>query len=101
MTDMENREAGIDRLLRRSMDTPVPSLPPDFDKRLIRELGQSSQPLGGSRRILLACYGLLSVMTSAVVMRSEGLGWSAVAVMILGPLALVGTLRWTRRAISG
>jgi hypothetical protein len=42
---MEPREARIDSLLRRSMATPVPSLPPDFDQRLMREVRRSSQPL--------------------------------------------------------
>ena len=38
MSEMEPREAGIDNLLRRSMAAPVPSLPPDFDQRFMREL---------------------------------------------------------------
>jgi hypothetical protein len=41
---MEPREAEIDRLLRRSMSAPIPSLPPDFDQRLMRELSRGSQP---------------------------------------------------------
>jgi hypothetical protein len=96
---MEPRETGIDSLLRRSMAAAVPSLPPDFDQRLMRELRQSSQPLGRYRRNLLTCYGLISVVTSAVVMRGQGLDWGAIAVLILGPLALVATVRWARRAI--
>lgn len=98
MTEMEPREAGIDSLLRRSMAAPVPSLPPDFDQRLMRELRQSSQVLDRYPRILLTCHGLTSVVTSAVVMRGQGLDWGAVAVMILGPLALVATVAWVRRA---
>ena len=98
MTEMEPREAGIDSLLRRSMAAPVPSLPPDFDQRLMRELRQSSQVLARYRRILLTCYGLVSVVTSAMVMRGQGLDWGAVAVMILGALALVATVPWARRA---
>ena len=98
MTEMEPREAGIDSLLRHSMAAPVPSLPADFDQRLMREVRQDSQVLGRYRRILLTCYGLISVVTSVVVMRGQGLEWGTVAVMILGPLALVATVPWGRRA---
>jgi hypothetical protein len=95
---MDPREAGIDRLLRHSMAAPLPSLPPDFDQRLLRELRQSSQVIGRYRRILLICYGLISAVTSAVVMRGQGLEWRAVAVMVLGPLGLVATVPWAWRA---
>jgi len=98
VTEMEPRDAGIDSLLRRSMAAPVPSLPPDFDQRVMRELRRSSQPLDRYRRILLAGYGVMSVAASAVVMRGQGLDWGAIAVMILGPLALVAAVRWARRA---
>ncbi len=98
MTEMEPREAEIDNLLWRSMAAPVPSLPPDFDQRLMREVRRSSQPLDRHRRILLTGYGLTSVVASAVVMRGQGLGWGAISVMILGPLALVAAARWAPRA---
>jgi hypothetical protein len=94
---MEPREAGVDNLLRRSMAAPVPSLPPDFDQRLIREIQRGSQPLDRYRRILLTGYGLTSALTSAVVMRGQGLGWGAISVMILAPLVLIAAARWTRR----
>ena len=73
------------------------AFPPDFDRRSLRELGRSSQPLR-SRRILLTGYGLTSVVTSALVMRGHGLDWRAIAVMIIGPLALVAAAHWVRRA---
>ncbi len=98
MTEMEPREAGIDSLLRRSLAAPVPSLPPDFDQRLTRELRPSSQVPDRYRRILLICYGLISVMTCAMVMRGQGLDWGAIAVMIFGPLGVVALVPWARRA---
>ncbi len=98
MTEMEPREAGIDSLLRRSMAAPVPSLPPDFDQRLMRGVSRGSQPFERYRRILIAGYGLTSVVASAVVMRGQGLGWGAISVMIFGPLALVAAAPWARRA---
>jgi len=94
---MEPRDAKIDRLLRRSMAAPVPSLPPDFEQRLMREVRRSSEPLDRYGRILLTGYGLISVVTSAVVMRGQGLDWRAIAVMILGPLALVAIVTRARR----
>ena len=98
MTEMEPRDAEIDSLLRRSRAAPVPSLPPDFDQRLMCEVRRGSQPLDRYRRILLTGYGLMSVATSAVVMRGQGLDWGAISVMILGPLALVAAARWAWRA---
>ena len=98
MSEMEPREAGIDSLLRRSMAAPVPSLPPDFDQRLMREVSRGSQPRDRYRRTLLIGYGLMSVVTSGVVMRGQGLDWGAISVMILGPLSLVAAARWARRA---
>ena len=98
MTEMEPREAEIDRLLRRSMAAPIPSLPPDFGQRLMREVRLSSQPLDRYRRILLTGYGVMSVAVSAVAMRGQGLHWGAISVMILVPLALVVTARSARRA---
>jgi hypothetical protein len=99
VTEMDPGAAGIDSLLRRSMAAPVPSLPPDFDQRLMRELRQSFRPLDRYRPILLTCYGLISVVTSTVVMRGQGLDWGPIAVMILGPLTLVATVPWARRAV--
>ncbi|MGA7409061.1 MAG: hypothetical protein WBW33_01170 [Bryobacteraceae bacterium] len=98
MTEMEPREAGIDSLLRRSMAAPVPSLPPDFDQGLMRDVRRSSQPLDRYRRLLLTGYILTSIVASAVVMRGEALDWGAIAVMILGPLALVAAVPWARRS---
>jgi len=96
---METREAKLDNLLRRSMAAPVPSLPPDFDRRVMRELGRSSESLGRYRWILITGYGLLSIVVSAVVMHGQGLGWGAIAGTILGPLVLVATMLRARRPI--
>jgi hypothetical protein len=104
MTEMEPRDAPVgsqidnqrdrqmDNLLRRSMAAPIPSLSPDFDQRLmrkIRDLRPGAQPLDQYRKLLLTCYGVVSVVASAVVMHGQGLGWGPTAGMILAPLALV------------
>ena len=44
------RAKWIDSLLRRSMAEPIPSLPPDFEQRVIREARRRSQPLDHYRR---------------------------------------------------
>lgn len=94
---MESRETEIDELLRASMSAPIPSLPSDFEQRLMLEANRRAQPLGRSVRMLLAGYGLLSVLASTVVMRSQGLDWGATAAMILVPLALVTVTPSLRR----
>ena len=98
MTEMEPREAEIDNLLWRSIAAPVPGLPPDFKERLMREVRRGSQPLDRYRRILLTGYGLTSIVTSAVVMRGQGLGWGAISVLILVPVGLVAAAVRARRA---
>lgn len=95
---MEPNEDGIDRLLRRFIGTPIPSLPPDFDQRLIREVRRGSQPLDRYRQMLLTGYGLVSVVVSAVVMRGQGLDWGIVSGAIFAPLALVAITRSAWRA---
>jgi hypothetical protein len=97
--DLLPHEKGIDNLLRQSMSAPAPTLAPDFDRRLIRKLNRKSKPLDRYRGILLSCYGLVSIVTCAVVMRSQGLAWGPVAGMIVAPLILVVTARSMRRTI--
>jgi len=98
VTEMEPREAAIDNLLRRSMAAPVPSLPPNFDQRVMRELRRTLQPLDRFRRTLLVGYGLMSVVTSAVVMRGQGLEWGPIAALTLAPLAVIAAVPLVRRA---
>ncbi len=95
---MEPREAEIDRLLRRSMAAPVPSLTQDFDRRLMRRVRRSSESLDRYRQILFTGYVLISVLVSVVIMRSQGLGWGPIAGLLLGPLVLVAATRSARHA---
>jgi len=48
--------------------------------------------------ISAAGYGLTSVVTSAVVMRGQGLNWGPIAVMIVAPLVLLAAARWAHRS---
>ena len=97
MTEMEPNEAGIDRLLRHAMDAPVPSLSLDFEQRVMRNVAHGSAGLDRYGRMVMAGYGVVSVVVSGVVMRGQGLGWGMIAVTILGPLALVAAAPWVRR----
>ena len=99
MTEMDPRQDRIDNLLRTTLAAPVPSLPQDFDRRLMDKLDQSSQGLDRFRRILLAGYGLVSMVTCAVVMRGEGLEWATIAVTILAPVVSVVTVSLARHAL--
>jgi anti-sigma factor RsiW len=94
MSDMDQREAEMDSLLRRSMSAPVPHLSADFHQALSRELRRRSQPASQFGRILLTGYGGVSAVVSIVVMRGQGLGWGVIAVMTLGSLV---TLELARR----
>ena len=101
MTEIEPRpdkNSAIDGLLRSSMAAPVPSLSPGFEKRVLRAVREDSGLLGGYHRKLLAGYGLLSVLVSAIVMRGQGLPWAVVAASILTPLALIAVARSVSRA---
>ena len=93
-TDKVPRQTEMDSLLRRSMSAPVPRLSPDFHQILSRELRRTSQPPNRFGPILLAAYAAVSAVVSIVVMRGQGLGWMATAVMTIGPLA---TLELARR----
>jgi hypothetical protein len=98
MSDMDPREAEIDSLLRRSLAAPIPRLPSGFDQVLSREVRRRSEPPHRYGRILLAGYGVMSVAVSAVVMRGQGLGWGVIAVVTLGPLAMLEAGRRLRRS---
>lgn len=94
---MEPREDDMDRWLRRSMATPIPGLSPDFDQRLMGEALRSAYHVDRYRRLVLIGYALVSVVVCAVLMRGQGLGWGAIAGMILAPLALIAAVRWADR----
>lgn len=96
MSEREPRDLEMDHLLRRSIADPIPTLPPDFEQRFMRELRRSRQPLDQYRQLLVIAYALLSVVVSAVVMRGQGLGWGPISGMILGRLALVAA-HWARQ----
>lgn len=101
MSDLDPREAEMDGLLRRSMAVPVPRLSQDFHQALSRKLRRRSEPPHPLGPILLAGYGFVSLVTSIVVMRGQGLDWVAIAVMTLGPLAVLELSRRLRRRPVG
>jgi len=59
----------------------------------MRKLHRNSEQFQRYRRILFTGYGVTSVVASAVIMHGQGLGWTAIAGMILAPLALVAAAR--------
>ena len=85
-------------MLRRSLAAPVPSLPPEFDQRVMRNRRRNSQRLDRFRWLLLAGYSFISVVASAVVMRGQGFDWVPIAAMTLGPLAVIAAVPLVRRA---
>ena len=97
-SDLPQMEEGIDRLLRRSMAAPIPSLPADFDRRLMQEVRRRKQPLDRYRRMLLGAYGVVSIVVSAILMRGERLDWGVVAGTLLATIALIAITRPAWRA---
>jgi hypothetical protein len=85
---MEPHEAEMDILLRRSMNAPVPGLPPNFDRRVMREVRRKHQSLDRYNWILFTGYGVISAVTSVVVMRGAGLNWLGIGAT-LGPVTLL------------
>src|SRR5579859_6201957 len=94
---MEPHEAEMDRLLRRSLAMPVPTLSPNFDQRVLRAVRHNSQSLGRYCWMLFTGYGIFSAVTSVVVMRGVGLDWIPIGA-ILTPLALAAGAYAARRA---
>ena len=95
---MESNSDGIERLLRSTMAGPIPKLAPDFDQRLMRAVRQDSPRLKAFRGRILTSYALVSSVVCAVLMRGQGIEWTAIAVLVLTPLATVaiGRAAWSR-----
>lgn len=98
MSDLGSNDEGMDRLLRRSMSVPIPSLPPDFDQRLMRELNRNPRELDRSRMVILTVYSVVSAGVCAAVMRGQGLGWGATGALSLAPMSLVAValVTWSK-----
>ena len=56
---------------------------------MLRDLQRNSQGAGRRGRILLASYGVVSAITSAVVMEAEGLEWEPIVALVVSAAALV------------
>jgi hypothetical protein len=94
---MEPEQRGIDSVLQTSLAGPAPRLSADFEKRLMREVNRNSPRRAWYSRALMAGYGVVSVITCATVMRSQGLDWATIAGATLLPLPLVALGSWMRR----
>lgn len=101
MNEMDPREVEIDNLLRRSLSAPVPSLSADFSPRLMAEVSRNAETHDRYRRAMLIGYVVVSALACAVIMRDQGLDWTAIGSLILMPLALVAIAPTLRRALGG
>jgi len=97
---MEHQQGEMDGLLRRWMSGPVPSLPADFERRLMRKVRRGPEGLDSRGRILLIGYGVASVLTSAAIMRGQGMGWGTIAATTLAPLGVVALARAVRKRLA-
>lgn len=88
MTEMEPHNVEMDRLLVLSMRAPVPALPSNFDRRVLREVNRSSDLVERYRWMLFAAYAVISAVTCLLIMHGAGLSWLPI-IGILGPLTLI------------
>lgn len=95
-------ESEIDDFLRSSMLAPIPTLPPDFDRQVMRRVHRGSRSVDRYGRTMLIGYAVISVLTCVVIMRGQGLDWSVILLTILGSLALVVPARteWRRKSLT-
>jgi hypothetical protein len=88
VTEIKSHDAEMDRLLLQSMGAPVPALPSNFDRRVLREVNRNSDLVERYRWMLLTAYAAVSALTSLVIMRDAGLGWLPI-IGILAPVTLI------------
>lgn len=100
MPELEPNDRAMDGLLRQSLAAPVPQLPANFAARVQRDIQGQKAGLGAFPRRLLSAYGVMATVTSAVVMRNQGLGWGAIGLLLLGPVAMAALVarrgRWDK-----
>lgn len=97
MTEMEPHDAEMNLLLLASMSAPVPALPSNFDRRVLRKANRTSALVERYRWILFALYAVVSALTSLLIMHGAGLGWLPI-IGILAPLTLVSAAFSARKA---
>jgi hypothetical protein len=100
VTEMESRDADMDRLLRRSMNAPIPTLSPEFDQRVLNEVNRRTQTVDRFPRNLLLGYCLMSIGVCVLVMRGQGMNWAQLSAIILTPLSLLALLRIARLSLQ-
>jgi hypothetical protein len=81
----------MDRFLLRSMKAPVPALPSNFDKRVLRAVNRNSGLVERYRWILFTAYAIVSALTSLLIMHGAGLDWSPI-IGILAPVTLISAI---------
>lgn len=91
MTEMEPHDVEMDRLLLRSMRAPVPALPSNFDRRVLRAANRNSDLLERYRWMLFTAYAVVSALTSLLIMHDAGLDWLPI-IGILAPVTLTSAL---------
>ena len=84
-----SEQDGMDRLLSQSLSAPVPTLSPDFDRRVLRQ----ARPRRLSRPSIraLACYAAFALAISIWTMRWADIEWPLVAASAVVPVVVVAT----------
>ena len=85
-----SEQEGFDRLLSESLSAPVPTLSPDFDRRVMRHV--RTRRLRRPGILALACYVVFALTSSVWTMRQAEIGWHLIAASTVVPLIVVGTV---------
>ena len=98
MTEMEPHDEEMDRLLLQSMRAPVPTLPSNFDRRVLRAVNRDSSLVERYRWMLVTVYAVVSALTSLLIMHSAGIRWLPIMVILaLLTLISVAMPAWKRK----
>lgn len=85
-----SEQEGMDRLLSQSLSAPVPTLSPDFDRRVMKRV--RPRRLSWPGVLTLALYATFALASSIVAMRLTGIGWATIAASIVVPVIVVAAL---------
>ena len=86
MSDQER----MDRLLSQAMSAPVPTLSPDFDRRVLKHV--QKRRLSKPGMLALVLYAAFAIVISVWTMREAAIGWNLIAASALVPLVVVAAL---------
>ena len=77
----------MEQLLAQAMSAPVPTLSPDFDRRVLRLV--KPRRLSRPGRFTLVVYSAVALIVSVWNMRQSDMDWMVIAVAVMAPIVVV------------